>query len=135
METLDLNRGYSDSPLASVPNNEVNGSNTLFPFYSSNVYNEYALKNYGYWLPCPNSVATDDVINAVDGSGNQFTLNASYWSGQTNEFRSTSEISGIAILSRKETNDSTNLKTQFNRLGSFFTPISSVTSTNSKINF
>ena len=135
VETLDINRGYSDSPLASVPNNEVNGSNTLFPFYSSNVYNEYALKNYGYWLPCPNPVAKDDVTNAVDGSGNQFSVNNIFWSGQANDFRATSEISGIAILSRKETNDSTDLKTQFNRLGSFFVPFSSITATFSKINF
>jgi hypothetical protein len=133
VDTLDINRGYSDSPLASLPDNNITGDSGLSPFYSSNVYNEYALKNYGYWLPCPNSVATDDVTNAVDGGSPQFTLNASYWSGQNNNFSNTS--SGIAILSRKETNDSSNMRTQFNRLSSFFTPITSVTNTNSKINF
>jgi len=133
VDTLDINRGYSDSPLASLPDNNITGDSGLSPFYSSNVYNEYALKNYGYWLPCPNSVATDDVTNAVGGGSPQFTLNASYWSGQNNNFSNTS--SGIAILSRKETNDSSNMRTQFNRLSSFFTPITSVTNTNSKINF
>jgi len=136
VETLDINKGYSESILGNVPDTLVPGSSNLAPFYASNSYNSYALKNYGYWIPCPNPVAADDVTKASDGSGAQFTADTDDWTGANNDFdNSTSGGVAIAILSRKESNDSTNLRTQFNRLGAYHTPFTSITTTNSKLKF
>jgi len=136
VETVDMNKGYSESILGNVPNTFVLGSSNLLPFFGSNSYNSYALKNYGYWLPCPNPVAADDVTKASDGSAPQFSANTSSWTGANNDF-SNSGSGGVtlAILSRKESGDSTNLSTQFNRIGSYYTRFTSISNTNSKINF
>jgi|TARA_R100000479_G_scaffold36097_1_gene15980 hypothetical protein len=136
VETVDMNKGYSESILGNVPNTFVPGSSNLLPFFASNNYNSYALKNYGYWLPCPNAVAADDVTKSSDGSGTQFSAGSSSWTGENNDF-SNSGSGGveIAILSRKESGDSTDLSTQFNRIGAYYTRFTSISNTNSKINF
>ena len=138
VESLDINKGYSDSILALTPNNLVPGSSNLAPYYASNSYNSLSIKNYGYFVPCPNHIAADDEIKHVDGTTTAFTFDTSSWTGATNNFQTTEGAGAtgyIAILSRKETNDSTSLATQFNRLGAYYTPITSIDTSNSKINF
>lgn len=138
VESLDINKGYSESILATTPNNLVPGTSNYAPFISSNNYNSFSMKNYGYFIPCPNHIAVDDVTKHVDGTTSSFTFSTSTWTGATNEFQDTEsagETSYYAILSRKETNDSTNLATQFNRLSSYYTPITSIDTSNSRINF
>tara|TARA_R110002020_G_scaffold1935_1_gene8855 strand:- start:6794 stop:9760 length:2967 start_codon:yes stop_codon:yes gene_type:complete len=138
VESLDINKGYSESILANTPNTLVPGSSNLSPFYASNNYNSFAMKNYGYFVPCPNHIAANDEIKHIDGTTTAFTFDTTSWTGATNDFQATESAGAtnyIAILSRKETNDSTNLATQFNRLGAYYTPITSISTSNSKINF
>ena len=114
VETVDMNRGYADSPLAQSPDTDYTGSSNTAKFYGSNSYNTTAMKNYGYLMPCPNSTTLDDVTSALDPP---FTSSTTAWTGTGTDFDST-DANDIAILSRKETNDS-GLGTQFNRLGAY----------------
>tara|TARA_R100001463_G_scaffold62013_5_gene114903 strand:- start:1400 stop:4378 length:2979 start_codon:yes stop_codon:yes gene_type:complete len=61
VETLDINRGYSDSVLATTPDTLTQGSSDLAPYVASDNFNSDAMKNYGYWVACPNHTALDDV--------------------------------------------------------------------------
>tara|TARA_R100001530_G_scaffold111909_2_gene79002 strand:+ start:320 stop:3052 length:2733 start_codon:yes stop_codon:yes gene_type:complete len=115
VETVDMNRGYADSPLAQSPDTDYTGSSSnTAKFYGSNSYNTTAMKNYGYLMPCPKSTTLDDVTSALDPP---FTSSTTAWTGTGTDFDST-DANDIAILSRKETNDS-GLGTQFNRLGAY----------------
>jgi hypothetical protein len=114
VETVDMNRGYADSPLAQSPDTQYTGSSNTAKFYGSNSYNTTAMKNYGYLMPCPSDTANDDITSALDPP---FTSSTTAWTGTGTDFDSTG-TNDIAILSRKETNDS-GLGTQFNRLGAY----------------
>ena len=115
VETVDMNRGYADSPLAQSPDTQFTGSSSnTAKFYGSNSYNTTAMKNYGYLMPCPKSSTLDDVTSALDPP---FVSSTTAWTGSGTNFDSTAS-NDIAILSRKETNDS-GLGTQFNRLGAY----------------
>jgi len=115
VETVDMNRGYADSPLAQSPDTDYTGSSSnTAKFYGSDSYNTTAMKNYGYLMPCPKSTTLDDVTSALDPP---FTSSTTAWTGTGTDFDST-DANDIAILSRKETNDS-GLGTQFNRLGAY----------------
>jgi hypothetical protein len=115
VETVDMNRGYADSPLAQSPDTQYTGSSSnTAKFYGSNFYNTTAMKNYGYLMPCPKSATRDDVTSALDPP---FTSSTTAWTGTGTDFDSTSS-NDIAILSREESGDDT-LGTQFNRLGAY----------------
>ena len=138
VESLDINKGYSESILANTPNNLVPGSSNLSPVYASNNYNNFAMTNYGYFVPCPNYIAVDDVTKNADGSSTQFSFDTTSWTGSTNNFQDTAAVGAtnyIAILSRREANDSSDLATQFNRLGAYYTSIANIDTSDSKINF
>ena len=113
VETVDMNRGYADSPLASIPDIRSPGSSNLDVNYLGTYNTNNTLENWGYWIAPPQSTALDDV-NAT------FTLSATAWTGATNDFSNTA-YSHIGILSRQETGDSSNMGTQFNRLGACYT--------------
>jgi hypothetical protein len=101
--------------LAQSPDTDYTGSSSnTAKFYGSNSYNTTAMKNYGYLMPCPKSTTLDDVTSALDPP---FTSSTTAWTGTGTDFDST-DANDIAILSRKETNDS-GLGTQFNRLGAY----------------
>jgi hypothetical protein len=114
VETVDMNRGYADSPLAQSPDTQYTGSSNTAKFYGSNSYNILAMKNYGYLMPCPSHSTNDDITSALDPP---FASSTTAWTGTGTNFDSTAS-NDIAILSRKETNDS-GLGTQFNRLGAY----------------
>ena len=114
VETVDMNRGYADSPLAQSPDTQYTGSSNTAKFYGSNLYNLTAMKNYGYLMPCPSHTANDDITSTTTPPFASSTIS---WTGTGTEFNSTG-VNDIAIFSRVETGDS-GLGTQFNRLGAY----------------
>ena len=125
VETVDMNRGYADSPLAQSPDTQFTGSSSnTAKFYGSTFYNTTAMKNYGYLMPCPSDTANDDITSALDPP---FTSSTTAWTGTGTDFDSTG-TNDIAILSRKETNDS-GLGTQFNRLGAYHAIVTALAGT------
>jgi len=114
VETVDMNRGYADSPLAQSPDTQYTGSSNTAKFYGSNLYNLTAMKNYGYLMPCPSHTANDDITSTTTPP---FASSTTSWTGTGTEFNSTG-VNDIAIFSRVETGDS-GLGTQFNRLGAY----------------
>ena len=124
VETVDMNRGYADSPLAQSPDTQYTGSSNTAKFYGSNLYNTTAMKNYGYLMPCPSHTANNDVTSTTTPP---FASSTTSWTGTGTEFNSTG-VNDIAIYSRAETGDS-NLGTQFNRLGAFHAFLTGATDT------
>ena len=125
VETVDMNRGYADSPLAQSPDTQYTGSSNTAKFYGSNLYNNTAMKNYGYLMPCPSDTANDDITSTTTPP---FASSTTSWTGTGTEFNSTG-VNDIAIFSRKETNDS-GLGTQFNRLGAYHASVTRVDTNN-----
>lgn len=126
VETVDMNRGYADSPLAQSPDTQFTGSSSnTAKFYGSNFYNTTAMKNYGYLMPCPSDTANDDITSTTTPP---FASSTTSWTGTGTEFNSTG-VNDIAIFSRKETNDS-GLGTQFNRLGAYHASVTRVDTNN-----
>lgn len=121
VETLDMNRGYADSPLATSPDTQYPKSSNEAKFYSSNNYHNTAMKNYGHWMPCPNPTTVDDT------SSESFSFSSSAWTGASGSFDNTG-ANDICIASRQETGD-TSLTTQFNRLGAYHGYTTSASST------
>ena len=126
VESLDINRGYADSVLATTPDTLVPGSSDTAPYFSSKSFNSAAMKNFGYWMPFPTHTALDDVSVVSNFS-------ATAWERASTNF-SNSGSGNIGILSKVETGDS-GLGTQFNRIGAYHTLVTGTGSSDEKVTF